>query len=134
MASQSYYLLQKAIYEKLTGNSALMALVSSVFDHIPQSVNFPYITIGDAIIHDFSNLKKSGNDYQLSIGIWSREAGHKQITDITEIIYGLLHNGTIAVTGKTLIMMRIVSNATNLENDGVTYHAFVKVQIFLQES
>lgn len=134
MSNQNYYSLQKAIYEKLTSSTVLMALVSGIFDHVPQSSAFPYITIGEVVIHDFANLLKAGNDYQLNINIWSREAGHKQIADISEIIYGLLHNGNLAVAGKNLLIMRVVSNNMQLENDGATYKVSLKLQVVLVDS
>lgn len=40
--------LQTAEYARLTGNTALMALVTGVFDAVPQAQARPYITIGES--------------------------------------------------------------------------------------
>jgi hypothetical protein len=123
--------LQKAIYEKLTGNSPLMAQVSGIFDQPPQGTLFPYVTIGDMIASEVSNLAVGGADYKFNIHIWSREAGHKQTADILKTIYELLHHGNISVAGQTLTVMQVISSSILLENDGITYHGEVRLQVIL---
>ncbi len=134
MANLNYYNLQKAIYEKLVGSVPLMAVVSGVFDFVPQGTDFPYLVIGDVAVGDASNLAKAVADYQLNLHIWSRQAGHKQAADIMDMVYGLLHNGNIAVTGKTLVSMRVTSSNIELANDSITYHGLLRLRIILQDS
>ena len=134
MSNLNYYNLQKAVYEKLTGNSQLMAIISGVFDYPPQSAVFPFVNIGNATISEVLNLSGYITEYQFDINIFAREAGHKQTADIMEIIYGLLHNGTISVSGKTLVVMRFESSSIQLENDGWTYQGIMRLRVILQNS
>jgi len=131
MANLNYYALQQAIYSKLSASTALMALINGVFDGIVQAIDFPYITIGDASASDSASLGASGADYRLNIHIWSREAGHKQTADIIDVLYALLHNGSLSVSGKTLVAMQVVSSEIRLENDGITQHGLLRLQIVL---
>ncbi len=131
MASLGYYVLQKAIYEKLTGNSQLMAAVTGIFDNPTQGTAFPFITIGDVSSGDLSNLGKDVIEQQIYLHVWSREGGHKQASDIMEIIYGLLHNGTVTISGKTVVMMRFVTTKIQMESDGWTYHGIMHLKIIL---
>ena len=134
MPSLNYYNTQKAIYEKLTGNSQLMASVSGIFDRVPQETSFPFITIGDISSNNLPNLNKNGIEQKLNINIWSREAGKKQTSDIMELIYGLLNNGTITVTGQTLVLMEFVSNSVELGDDGWTYHGIMRLRVVLYQN
>lgn len=132
MVNLNYYALQQEVYSKLSASTALMALINGVFDGVSQAIDFPYITIGDISARDVSNAEISGVDYRLNIHIWSREAGHKQTADIIDVLYALLHNGSLSVSGKTLVAMRIFSSEIKLENDGLTRHGILKLQIVLQ--
>lgn len=131
MPNLNYYNVQKAIYEKLTGNSQLMASVSGIFDHVPQETIFPFITIGDISSNSLPNLDKNGLEQKLNINIWSREAGKKQTSDIMEMIYGLLNNGTIIVSGQILVLMEFISNSIQLEDDGWTYRGIMHLRVVL---
>ena len=132
MANLNYYALQQVVYSKLSASTALMALINGVFDGIVQAIDFPYITIGEISANDFSNAEVSGADYRLNIHVWSREAGHKQTADIIDILYALLHNGSLSVSGKILVAMRVISSQITLENDGLTQHGLLRLQIVLQ--
>lgn len=134
MENIGYYALQKAIYEKLVGNVSLMAVIVGVFDHTPQETAFPFVTIGDVAASDYSSLGKSGTEQRLNIHIWSREAGHKQVADIMEMIYGLLHNGSVTVVGQTLVAMRFLSTSIQLEGDGWTNHGVMRLLVHLIDS
>lgn len=132
MVNFSHYPLQKAIYQKLTGDSALMALVSGVFDRPPQGQSYPYITIGESSIGDWSTKTSNGTEQLLTLHIWSREGGKKQAELIAEKVHGLLHVPTMPVDGQILVLMRFISSALSLENDGATYHGIMRFRALLE--
>ena len=134
MSGLNYYELQKAIYEKLTGNSQLMAVIDGVFNYHPQEMDFPFLTIGNVVINDFPVLGRDGTEQQLDLHIWSREAGHKQAASIIDMVYGLLHNGNLEIVGKTLVMMRFISTSIKLEDDGYTHHGVMGLKVVLDNS
>lgn len=131
MASFSHYSLQKAVFEKLTGNAPLMALITSVYDRPPAGASFPYITIGDADIADLSSLGALGTEQRVELHIWSREGGRAQAATIMDAVYGLLHNGSLTIIGQQLISIRFLSSEIMLENDGWTYHGRMQLRVLL---
>ena len=134
MPNFNCYELQKAIYEKLIGNSSLAAVINGIFNYPPQNPDYPFLTIGDIKIKDFPILGKTATDQELELHVWSREAGNRQAANIIEIIYGLLHNGIIEINEQTLLMMRFVSISIKLEDDGITYHGILILNVILVNS
>ncbi len=134
MPNLNYYNIQKAIYDKLIGNSQLMAIVSGIFDYPPQSAQFPFVRIDNPSSADIPSLAELAKEYRFDINIFAREAGNKQVYDIIEIIYGLLHNGTISVVGKTLVFMRCEGSSISLENDGWTYQGNLRLRIGFRDN
>ena len=134
MPSLNYYSVQKAIYERLTGDSQLMSIVSGIFDNVPQDQQFPFITIGNTSSSEIANLGGDGTEQRININIWSREAGHKQVGDIMDIVYKLLHNSTLFISGKNIVAIRFISNAIQLEDDGWTYHGSMNLLVIVMDS
>jgi len=109
MTYLSHTSLQQAIYQTLTGDAALSAIISGIYDHVPQGNPYPFITIGEANIRDWSNLEKPGSEHQFTIRVFSRESGRKQSADI------------ISVSGSTLVQMQCTGSTIALMDDGATY-------------
>lgn len=123
--------MQKAVYEKLTSSSTLMTAISGVFDQVPQDTVFPFIVISDMQANNLSNLAKGGIEHRITLDIYSREAGKKQVADIMGILENLLHNNILAVTGQTCVTMEFISNSIHLENDGWTYQGIIELRVIL---
>ncbi len=122
--------LQTAIYEKLTGDTTLMAL-AKVYDHTPQGSAFPYVTIGDSTAKDISRMGAVGTEHKMTLHVWSREGGRAQTATIMNRLYELLHQGTLTVIGHTLVIMQFTASAITLENDGNTYQGTLAFRIVL---
>ena len=132
MANFSHAPLQQAIYQRLTGDSALMALVSGVFDRPPEGTPFPYVTLGESMGSDWSTKTTTGMEHHLSLHIWSREGGRKEAATIMERLHTLLHQTNLSVSGQTLVMIRFTASAIALEDDGWTYHGRMDFHALLQ--
>ena len=112
---------QKAVYEKLTGDTALMAMISGVYDHVPERSEFPYVTMGDIRANDNSVKATQGYQLDLNINVYSRGKGRKEILEIMSKVQELLVNENLAVVGGNHINTRFLSQGTALAKDGVTY-------------
>jgi hypothetical protein len=134
MANLGYLSLQKALFLKLSGDSALQALTTGVHDRAPQNSEFPYVVIGDMEGKDWSTKTTSGTEYLFEIQVWSREGGRKEAATIMERIYQLLHDGSMTVENNSLVLMRLVANAISLENDGWTYLGTMQFRALLQSN
>lgn len=134
MTALNYTAVQTAIYNKLTANAGLISAVSGIFSHTPQGTAFPYINIGSVSTSELSSLGKNGIDYSIDIHSWSKAGGHKQTADILDLLYQTLHNSSITVSGCDFIAMRVSQTSITLENDGITYHGLLRLNVLLKEA
>ena len=134
MSNFSYFTLQKAIYQTLSGDSTLLAMVNAVYDRPPQGSPYPYITIGESTVSDWSSKTTAGTEEIVKLHIWSRNGGRKETASIMERVYQLLHQASLTVTGQTLILIRFMSSDITLENDGFTYQGIIQFKALLEST
>lgn len=134
MTYHSHFSLQQSVYQSLTSDATLSALVAGIFDHVPAETSYPFITIGEATIRDFSNLQQQGTRAQITLRIYSREAGRKQSATIMERIVAVLHAGGMTVDGQVVHSLRFVSSAIELQDDGLTYLGTLIFRALLSEA
>ncbi len=132
MSGYGQFELQKAVYQKLTGDAPLMALISAVYDQAPQDISYPYMTIGEALLRDWSTTTTTGAACSLIVRVFSREGGRKQAATIMERVHALLHRGSLAVTGHSTVLSRFEFAETRLEDDGATYQGIMRFRVLLQ--
>ena len=134
MTYLTHFSLQQTIFQTLTADGTLMAMVTGVFDHVPQASEYPFITIGESQIRDFSNVEKQGTEAQTSIRVFSREAGRKESALIMERITHLLHHAILTISGQSLVDCRFLSSNIALENDGATHRGTLTFSVRMRES
>lgn len=132
MANFSHLAVQSAIYELLAGDLILAGLITGVYDRPPQATQFPYITLGDFSVTDWSSKTTQGCEHKFVIHVWSRQGGRKESAQLMERIHTLLHEQNLTVEGHTLILMRFLASAITLENDGWTYHGQMQFHALLE--
>ena len=72
--------LRAAIYDALVADAALNALLGGprVYDEVPRAAAFPYVTLGECRILDWSTGTEPGEEHQLTLHAWSRQGGHAE--------------------------------------------------------
>ena len=75
MSGEASWAFQKAVFEALTANANLMGAVSGVYDHVPADSAFPYVTIGETTVTDWSSKTFDGQVHSVTLHVWSRGAG-----------------------------------------------------------
>lgn len=134
MTYLSNFSLQQSLYQTLSGDSSLNTMISGVFDHVPQESAYPFVTIGECAVRDFSNALKQGTENRISLHIYSRAPGRKEASQIMERIVILLQNATLSVFGQQLISCRFTASAIALLDDGVTCKGTLQFAVRLTES
>jgi hypothetical protein len=123
--------LQKTIYDTLTSDTTLMALITGVYDStaVPEYTSFPYVTIGDGPFEDRGNHTWEGWTVPVTIHVWYQEEGRgrKKVQEIQAEIYRLLHKQDICVDGWNIVNLRIQTVDVIIDSDNVTLHG---IQIF----
>lgn len=131
----SLFAVQEAVYGALTSSTALQALIGNparLYDVVPPSATFPYATLGDVLIKQFDTKDQYGFDQSLVLHVWSRYRGRKELKQIIQTIYDVLHNATLNVTGANVVMCQFQSASTAQENDGLTLHGILRYRIIVQ--
>jgi hypothetical protein len=128
----SHFALQKALYQQLTDDAPLMALITDVYDNVPENAGFPYVIIGDMAGADWSSKTTCGMDFSVNIYVFSREGGRKETSEIMEHVYQLLHEADLDVEDQALVMLRFVSSVITRESDGRTCRGMLRFKALLQ--
>jgi len=130
----SGYNLQLAIYDALA--SAPLG-VQGVYDNPTQVSNpddngaFPFVTVGDATLSDWSDDCKSGFEASIVIHTWSRAAHHLETKQVQGNIYNALHRAELTVDGQPVITSEFVSSDAFRDSDGVTIHGVSRFRVVL---
>tara|TARA_Y100000361_G_scaffold145716_1_gene155256 strand:- start:5037 stop:5444 length:408 start_codon:yes stop_codon:yes gene_type:complete len=128
--------LQSAIYTLLNGDSTLDSLVGNnqIYDNVPQDTSYPYVVIGNINTNNEGTATLDGNEYLVDIDVWSRYRGKKEISEISERIYNLLHDQSLSVSGASHVMTRASSVQTLVAGDGITRHGIISLSIIVYDS
>src|SRR3569623_1224729 len=75
--------LRAAVHDALAADSALAALLggAKVYDEPPRAAAFPYVTLGETRITDWSPGSDTSEEHQLTLHAWSRQGGHAQASN-----------------------------------------------------
>lgn len=114
--------IQTAIYNKLTGYSNLMSLINGVYDSVPQTEVFPYVTIGEDAHSGWTTNTTLGTDAQLVINSWSRDRGRKETKLIQAQIYNALNRASLTYLGYDIINIELLDSTSFIDADGLTRH------------
>ena len=120
--------LRAAIHDALLADGALTGLLggASVYDEPPRDAAFPYVTIGEARIADWSTGTDIGEEHQLALHAWSRQGGHREAHMIAGALLQALDDAPLTLTDHRLVNMRFSVADVRREADGRTYHALVR--------
>ena len=120
--------LRAAIHDALVADSALTALLGGqkVYDEPPKSVVFPYVTLGDARVDDYSTGSDPAEEHRLTLHAWSRQGGHREAHLIAGALLQALDDAPLTPEGHHLVNLRFSVADIRREADGRTYHAVVR--------
>ena len=128
MAAVASWALQRGVYQALAGSLELTTLLGGVrvYDDAPQAAPYPFITLGQSVIRDWSTGSEDGAEHNLTLHVWSRSGGKKQMLEITEAIRAVLHNQPLALADHHLVNLRHEFSEARLDPDGDTFHGIVR--------
>ncbi|HEY0301744.1 MAG TPA: DUF3168 domain-containing protein [Rhizomicrobium sp.] len=120
--------LRAAVRDALAADSQLVSVLggAKVYDEPPKSAAFPYVTLGEARIADFSAGSEPGEEHQLTLHAWSRQGGHKQAHAIAGALLQALDDAPLTLADHQLVNFRFAVADVRREADGRTYHALVR--------
>lgn len=120
--------LQRAVFSALSKDAALVALLGSakIYDDVPQRTDFPYVSFGQSTERDWSTATEDGAEHLVTLHVWSRAVGRKEVRTILEAVRAVLHDAVLTLTGHRLVNLRHEFSDTRRDPDGETYHGIVR--------
>ena len=127
MANASWE-LQRAVFDAVATDVGVIALLggAKVFDDVPRASDFPYVTFGQSIERDWSTGGDDGGEHLITLHVWSRENGRREVHEIVGAVREALHLQDLNVSGHRLVNLRHEFSDTRREADGETYHGVVR--------
>jgi hypothetical protein len=128
MSTAAAAALRAAIHDSLVADAPLTSLLGGarIYDEPPKSVVFPYVTLGETRIADFSTGTETGEEHQLTLHVWSRQGGHREAHLIAGALLQALDDAPLTLADHRLINLRFALADVRREADGRTYHALVR--------
>ena len=120
--------LRAAVHDALVSDAALTAALGGpkIYDEPPRAAAFPYVTLGETRIADYSAGGEAGEEHQLTLHAWSRQGGHKEAHVIAGALLQALDDAPLALADHQLVNFRFSVADVRREADGRTYHALVR--------
>ncbi|MFZ0844513.1 MAG: DUF3168 domain-containing protein [Pseudolabrys sp.] len=120
--------LRAAIHDALIADTALTGVLggAKVYDEPPRSAAFPYVTLGEARIADYSAGGEPSEEHQMTLHAWSRQGGHKEAHSIAGALLQALDDAPLTLADHHLVNLRFSVADIRREADGRTYHALVR--------
>lgn len=116
--------IQRASWEWLLADPNVTALVGNrIFDQVPASVVFPYISIGpdQTLPNRFDCL--DGSEIVVQYDVWSRAKGYPEVKRIAEAVRISLNGAPLVLNGYILTDFWFDDWRTLRDPDGLTSHA-----------
>jgi hypothetical protein len=126
--------LQRAVYTRLTGFSALTALIVGIYDDVPPDLDngaFPFVTIGDDTDIPFNTHSSVGGEHTITIHVWSRYRGKSEVKNIQSQIYNALNRYALTVSGAVTVNCEQEFATSFLDADGITRHGAQRMRVLL---
>jgi hypothetical protein len=119
--------LQKAVFAALVADAGVGALVGDrIYDAPPREPVFPYVTIGDTRVSDWSTGTETGAEHRVALVAWSRERGKRECYTVIEAIEAALHDAALTLEDHALVNLRFEFADVVRERDGITWRATMR--------
>ncbi len=133
MSSDVIFQLQKAVYGVLSADSTLTAMVTGIYEYVPQGTGFPYLVVNEITAADWSTKTSNGASCSLTLKAYSRDMQDTALLGIISRATDTLRGATIIMTGHTITNLTFQNIEIKRMADGVTYEAAVKFKALTEE-
>lgn len=120
--------LRVAIHDALVADASLTSLLGGpkVYDEVPKAAAFPYVTLGEMRVADWSTATDAGEEHQLTLHAWSRQGGHREAHVIAGALLQAIDDAPLTLTDHRLVNLRFALADVRREADGRTYRAVLR--------
>lgn len=133
--------IQTALYARLVAALAALTPAKAVYDKVPEGIHndpkestrWPFIEIGESIGIPDDTHSSYGQREVITLHVWSRYGGAKQVKQIGDALVESLHHTFWSVTGAEMVYSRVESRRHLDDPDGVTQHGVFEVAVSISE-
>ncbi len=124
----SSWSLQKSIVQALKNDGDLSLVLGGqrIYDRVPQRTGYPFVSIGNTLVRDWSASGLNGFEHRLNLHVWSKARGKKQCFAIMDHVRRILHDVALVVEGCHLVNLRCEYFDARLDPDGETHHGVMR--------
>lgn len=123
--------LQTAIYSKLTASGPLTALVSGVYDEVPENAVFPLVSFGSVLEIPSDTHGRQGLDCLVTLHVWSKAMGFGEAYDVFAALDAALDRASLAVAGWTDVSIRHEQHQALKDPDPDVRHINAQYRVWL---
>lgn len=125
--------LQKAVFARLNGDATLGALITGVYDHVPDNTPEPFVVIGDDDLDEWGTMGTNGGIAQVTVHTWTTGTALAPCKTIMAQIYLLLHKHSLSVSGYNTAGCLSEFSSVFKEADNRTIHGVQRFRVWLRE-
>lgn len=128
--------VQVALYQRLTGDSALMTLLpGGVHDQVPEGTAYPYVRIGDHLSIPDNDHGGFGREITVTVHVWTRARGNAQGQQIADRIIELLDHQapSLVVSGHRVVSVRCEFDQALTDPNPELRHHVIRFRIVTQQ-
>jgi len=123
--------LQEAMYSVLKNSTELVDQLGGdrIFDDVPRGVRPPYIVFGEMTHNDWSTGTEQGMEHFISLTIWSREKGRKQVLQLANHAIEELLTTPMQLTGHSLVNLQHEFTETAKDDETGYFRAGLNLRV-----
>ena len=121
--------IQTAVHTLLTADSDLMAVISGVYDHVPEGTGFPYVTIGTFTSTPQGAHDRFGARTTVTLHIWSTYHGRSEVSTVAAHLIRLLDHQTLTVAGHITVLTHLQQQVDVPDPDPDIRHRAVRFAV-----
>lgn len=126
--------LQQAVVQKARAHAPLMALVSGVYDQVPEAAVHPYVTVGSITENVSDAHNQRGLDVAVVLHVWSKYPGFKEAAEILAALDEALDRQPLAVAGFTDVSIAHDQHTQLRDPDPDIRHINVSYRVWLTKA
>ncbi len=125
--------VQQAVYARLTGDAELAALISGVFDEVPEAKDKPYVAFAEITETAMDSHDRKGWEVLVTLNVWSAYRGFAQSAQVLGHLQRLLHRVDLEVDGWELISIARVADGVRRVADPNIRQGQARFRVWLHE-
>ena len=125
--------LQTSLFNRLSNDTVLLDKVKGVFDAVHKDQAYPYISLGEDTVSDWSTKTTVGEELTHTLHVWSRYQGKKETKEIMNLILASLTQPLSLEGGFFIEFSKVELMEVFDDPDGLTRHGVMRLRFRISQ-